>query len=384
MNCSNTCDLPVSVLAGAEFATCAAACLTPPTLLDIAPNLLVCVFLILCSGMFSGLTLGLLSLTIEGLDIVIHGGSEKEVVWARRIMPLRKRGNLLLCTLLLGNTLVNALLSIFVAQLTGEGAIGGLVATGIIVIFGEIIPQSVCARHGLRIGAAAVCIVRPLMLLLLPITMPIATVLDYVLGKEMGTAFTRQQLDKLLEMEMANAAITTDDQALLSSALRFSTKISSEIMTPLQDVFMISVTDNLDFDHLKAIYTSGYTRIPVYHNREDNIVGIVFTKDLILVDPNDEIPVASILPFCSRALNAAPCETNLERLLADMQASRSHLYFVTDSTGPPRKKLQRVERVVGIVTMEDLIEELISIEIIVSSRACPPHACSRSSRSRSS
>lgn len=49
-------------------------------------------------------------------------------------------------------------------------------------------------------------------------------------------------------------------------------------MTPLQDVFMISVTDNLDFDHLKAIYTSGYTRIPVYHNREDCIVGIVFTK----------------------------------------------------------------------------------------------------------
>lgn len=108
-----------------------------------------------------------------------------------------------------------------------------------------------------------------------------------------------------------------------------------------------------------------YTRIPVYQNRVDNIVGIVFTKDLILVDPNDEIPVASILPFCSRAVNAAPKGTHLEKLLAEMQASRSHLYFVTDAaSGAPQKKLPRIERCVGIVTMEDLLEELISIEII--------------------
>ena len=128
---------------------------------------------------------------------------------------------------------------------------------------------------------------------------------------------------------------------------------------------MISVTDNLDFDKLKDIYTSGYTRIPVYHNRKDCIVGIVFTKDLILVDPSDEIPVASILPFCSRSLYAAPKGTSLEKLLAEMQASRSHLYFVTEAPGAQvGRRLARVERVLGIVTMEDLIETLISIEII--------------------
>ena len=111
-------------------------------------------------------------------------------------------------------------------------------------------------------------------------------------------------------------------------------------MTPLTDNFMISVTDHLDFDLLKAIYVSGYTRIPVFHNRRDCIVGIVYTKDLILVDPNDEIPVASILPFCSRAINAVPKGAGLDKLLADMQSSRSHLYYVTDEiTGPPRKKL---------------------------------------------
>jgi hypothetical protein len=220
-----------------EFASCAAACVTPPSLASKMPSLFASLVLLMLSGLFSGLTLGLLSLTIEGLDIVISGGTAEERGWAQRILPLRRRGNLLLCTLLLGNTLVNALIAILAASLT-SGLVGGLISTAFIVIFGEIIPQSVCSRHGLRIGAAATVIVRPLMLLLMPITLPIAYVLDRLLGREMGTVYTRQQLDKLLEMETANQAISTDDQALLSSALRFSTKVASEIMTPIKDVFM--------------------------------------------------------------------------------------------------------------------------------------------------
>ena len=364
-NCSLTCDDPF-LRQQTGFPECATACgsESPDNVAGMVIAASTAVFLVLLSGTFSGLTLGLLSLTIEGLDIVISGGTETEKRWAQRIKPLRRRGNLLLCTLLLGNTLVNAIISILSADLT-SGLVGGLISTGVIVIFGEILPQAVCSRHGLRIGAMSTCLVKPLMIVMLPVTYPIAKILDFALGREMSTAYNRQQLDKLLEMHMADEAITTDDQHLLSSALHFSSKVVEEIMTPLEDVFMISVTDNLDFDDLKAIYVSGYTRIPVYHNRRDCIVGIVYTKDLILVDPNDEIPVASILPFCSRAINASPKGTELQKLLADMQSSRSHLYFVTDDRHTTmRRRLPRVERVLGIVTMEDLIEELISIEII--------------------
>jgi metal transporter CNNM len=324
----------------------------------------VVLFLVCCSAFFAGMTLGYLPLTIEGLAIMISAGNPKEKEYARTIMPLRKRGNLLLCTLLLGNTLCNSLIAIFSAELT-SGLVGEILSTGIIVIFAEIAPQAACTRYGLRLGAAFAPIMRPLMFVGLPITYPISRALDVILGRELGPAFNRAQLDKLLEIHAGEAAISVDDQRLLSSALTFGSKQVASIMTPIADVFMISVTDVLDFDNLKAIYTSGYTRIPVYQNRIDNIVGIVFTKDLILVDPNDEIPVASILPFCSRSVNAAPKGTHLERLLAEMQASRSHLYFVTDAnSGPPQKKLPRIERCVGIVTMEDLLEELISIEII--------------------
>jgi metal transporter CNNM len=380
-NCSATCLDPFYSTKPA-FVACVRSCQRPQAGIGPVPTILITVLLVCLSGMFSGLTLGLLSLSIEGLDIIISAGDADERRWAKKIYPMRKRGNLLLCTLLLGNTLVNASIAIISASLT-NGLAGSIISTTVIVIFGEIMPQSVCARHGLRIGAASTCVVKPLMVLGLPITWPIAKALDLALGREMmKTTYTRQQLDKLLEMQATDQAITKDDQMLLSSALHFSSKVVEEIMTPIEDNFMISVNENLDFDLLKSVYVSGYTRIPVYHNRRDCIVGIVYTKDLILVDPNDESPVASILPFCSRALNAVSRGTSLEKLLADMQASRSHLYYVMATSGAgPRKKLPRVDNVIGIVTMEDLLEELISIEIVDEDDIITDNASKKKARS---
>ena len=226
VNCTEHC---VTYADNFDFADCTDGCLEgKSSFLATVPYLLGAIVLVCLSGMFSGLTLGLLSLSIEGLDLLVNAGPTDEAKWAERILPLRRKGNKLLCTLLLGNTLVNAMIAILLADLT-SGLIGGMISTGVIVIFGEIIPQAVCARHGLRIGAASTMIVRPLMLLFSPITWPIAKVLDLVLGHEMGTAYNRQQLDKLLEMHLSDQAITTDDQALLSSALRFSSKVVESI-----------------------------------------------------------------------------------------------------------------------------------------------------------
>ena len=204
-----------------DFLECSATCVDAAEKSQVGTKvimLLCAVVLVGFSGMFSGLTLGLMSLSMEGLDIIVNGGNPEEAKWAERILPLRKSGNLLLCTLLLGNTLVNACISILLADLT-SGVVGGLISTGVIVIFGEIIPQSVCSRHGLRIGAASACIVRPLMWLFMPITFPIARCLDYALGREMSARFNRQQLDKLLEMHMTDQAITADLKRWLSNGL---------------------------------------------------------------------------------------------------------------------------------------------------------------------
>ena len=110
-----------------------------------AIQIIMIVFLLCMSALFSGLTLGLMGLDKTGLEIVMSGDDAEAAKAAKIIYPLRKDGNLLLCTLLLGNVAVNSLLSILLADKTG-GAVGVLSSTFLIVIFGEIVPQAACSR----------------------------------------------------------------------------------------------------------------------------------------------------------------------------------------------------------------------------------------------
>ena len=111
------------------------------TAIPFAVQILLIILLISLSALFSGLTLGLMSLDKTGLEIVMGGDDPEAAKYARIIYPIREDGNLLLCTLLLGNVAVNALLSILLAEYTG-GITGFLSSTFLIVIFGEIVPQA--------------------------------------------------------------------------------------------------------------------------------------------------------------------------------------------------------------------------------------------------
>jgi hypothetical protein len=111
------------------------------TAIPFEVQILLIIFLIALSALFSGLTLGLMSLDKTGLEIVMSGDDPKAAAYAQAIYPVRSDGNLLLCTLLLGNVAVNALLSILLAEYAG-GVVGLISSTFLIVIFGEILPQA--------------------------------------------------------------------------------------------------------------------------------------------------------------------------------------------------------------------------------------------------
>ncbi|KAJ2823904.1 hypothetical protein IWW50_003578, partial [Coemansia erecta] len=116
-------------------------------------RLAICAVLVLAGGLLAGLTLGLMSLDETNLHILATSGSEQQQKYARRIQPIRKNGHWLLVTLLLGNTVINETLPIMLDSILGGGFSAVLVSTAAIVLFGEIIPQSLCARFGLAIGA---------------------------------------------------------------------------------------------------------------------------------------------------------------------------------------------------------------------------------------
>lgn len=316
------------------------------------------------SGLFAGLTLGLLSLDPVGLEIVIGSGSELDSKYAQTIYPLRKRGNLLLCILLLGNVAVNSLLSILMADKT-SGLIGFFVSTGIIVVFGEIIPQSVCSRYGLAVGYYTMWIVWILLILLFPIAWPISLMLDLLLGHEIGTIYSRKELKKLVEIHGGHhvSDLTTEDEAILTGALDFSTKKVSEVMTPLENVFMLEVDQCLNYDTTKMVIDEGYSRVPIYEKNPQQIVGLLLVKDLALISCETAPRIRELLPHFNRHVPRVFDDVLLGEMLKEFKAGRSHMAVVRrvmNEEGPGDPYYANV----GIITLEDVIEEIINDEII--------------------
>ena len=161
----------------------------------------VCIIIVLLilSGLFSGLNLGLMALDRTDLQILCNTGSEKEKGYAAKVMPVRKLGNFLLCSLLLGNVLVNSSLTLLLDDLT-SGIVAVIVSTLGIVIFGEIIPQAICSRHGLAIGAWTVWLTKLFMAFTFPLSYPISRVLDVFLGEEIGNYYNRERLKELVKV----------------------------------------------------------------------------------------------------------------------------------------------------------------------------------------
>ena len=160
--------------------------------------------LITLSGCYSGLNLGVLGLDLKELEMMTAGPyettqDEHEGKLAKRILPLRRQGNLLLCAILLGNVLVNSALSIIMGESFG-GIAALVVSTGFIVVFGEIIPQAICSRYGVQAGAYLSFLLYITIGITFVISYPIAAILNSCLGEEVGTILTKNKMKKLFEI----------------------------------------------------------------------------------------------------------------------------------------------------------------------------------------
>lgn len=401
-------------------------------------QIVVVIICVLLSGAFSGLTLGLLSLDLVDLAVLVESGTPKEVKCAKRILPVRKHGNFLLCTLLVGNTAVNSALSIVTSDLFGGWA-GFLASTLVILYLGEIVPQSVCFSYGLTIGAHAVPFVKLAMLLTSPLSYPTSRLLDWALGGEQAVRYNKSQLKSLVNLHGeqtgdggerggANAdgsgdgpsegdggdngdgsggdggvgdggvrvggsladgpvpqkakkrgrshkapkqpkkpsTLSKDETTILRGALDFATKSVLDVMTPLKKVVMLEASTRLSFKNLMVIFHSGHSRVPIYRGDRTNIVGMIFAKDLILLDPDDNVPVHTMLEFFNREVRHVASGTPLDRMLRDFKSSRCHMAVVRDvgvkgdGGGAMRGFIaSSVGDPIGVLTLEDVLEELV-------------------------
>ncbi|NXH76547.1 CNNM1 protein, partial [Hydrobates tethys] len=284
-------------------------------------------------------------------------------------------GTYLLCTLLLGQAGANAALAGWLcASLPGGGgaAAGGprgapwlpvLLCAAAVFLGGEVLPYSVCSRHGLAIASRTLCLTRLLMLAAFPLCYPLSRLLDWALRQELSVFSTRERLLETLRAAGPHGDLVREELAMVQGALELRTKVVEDVLTPLADCFMVRADAVLDFATVSEILRSGYTRIPVYEgDRRDNIVDLLFVKDLAFVDPDDCTPLQTVTRFYRRPLHCVFNDTRLDTLLEEFKKGKSHLAIVqrvnNEGEGDP------FYEVMGIVTLEDVIEEIIKSEIL--------------------
>lgn len=302
--------------------------------------------LVAFSGLFSGLNLGLLSLSIDELERKKSLGNKE----ALAVYPVRKKGNLLLCTLLLSNVAVNAAISILLSDVA-SGLIAGIVSTALIVVFGEIIPQALVSRYALLIGAKIIWITKLFIFGLYPLAAPMAFLLDHILGDELPTVWSKAELQEIIKEHenSPHSELDRDEERIVIGALSFSEKTVRSVMTPQKAVYSLNVETLLDDTKLKEIRETGFTRIPVYLEYPGQMVGILYAKDLIGIPLNMYVKQ---LYKHNHQLRVG-FEDSLDGVLNVFIKKRRHLAFVYDE----------FDNWLGIITLEDIVEEILQREV---------------------
>ena len=300
--------------------------------------------LLLLSALFSGLNLGLMSLGPHTLKRKKELGDKQ----AAKVYEIRKNGNLLLVTLLLGNVAVNSILAIYLGSIT-VGLVAVVASTGLITLFGEIIPQAVFSRHALNLSAKIVWLVRIFIVVLYPICRPISSMLDWALGEELPTIYSRQELVNILEehSESTDSEIKSHEEQIARGALTYGEKTIKQVMTPLAVVSSLSLNQKITKVFIKKIKDSGFARFPVMHNGV--VVGTLYSRDLLGVVRTKKIKDIMHTPVIFVQQNQA-----LDIALRQFLATKNHLFVVQNQ----QKKM------VGVVTIEDVIEEILGDEIV--------------------
>ena len=198
-----------------------------------------------------------------------------------------------------------------------------------------------------------------LMYILAPIAWPTAKLLDWLLGEDHGTVYKKAGLKTLVSLHKSlgetGQQLNTDEVTIISAVLDLKDKSIGSIMTPMDDVFTMSLDDVLDEDTMDVLLSQGYSRIPIHHPDNDkNFVGMLLVKMLITYDPEDAKPVRE---FALATLPETRPDTSCLDIVNFFQEGKSHMVLVSTYPGEDHGAL-------GVVTLEDVIEELIGEEIV--------------------
>ncbi|XP_053781856.1 metal transporter CNNM3 isoform X2 [Desmodus rotundus] len=307
--------------------------------------------LLALAALARGLQLSALVLAPAEVQVLRENGSEAERAAARRLEPARRWAGCALGALLLLASLAQAALAVLLYSAAGQRALPAVLGSaGLAFLVAEVLPAAVSGRWTLVLAPRALALSRLAVLLTLPVALPVGQLLELA-------ARPGRLRERVLELARGGGDPYSD---LSKGVLRYRTV--EEVLTPLEDCFMLDASTVLDFGVLASIMQSGHTRIPVYEEERSNIVDMLYLKDLAFVDPEDCTPLSTITRFYNHPLHFVFNDTKLDAVLEEFKRGKSHLAIVqkvnNEGEGDP------FYEVLGLVTLEDVIEEIIKSEIL--------------------
>ena len=310
------------------------------------------VLLLFASGFVSASEIAFFSLSPSDLSEI----EEEEHPSDKRIMALLKDSEKLLATILISNNFVNVtiimLCDFFFAKVIDFGGseileflVITVILTFLLLLFGEIMPKIYSAQHTLKFVRIAAPVIR----LLKKIFSPLSALLvrsGFIVNKLVAKKNYSISVDELSQaLELTDKTEISEESNILEGIIRFGAETAKEVMTPRLD--MVDLEINTPYSEvLKCVVDNAYSRIPVYMDSRDNIKGILYIKDLLPhLNKGDNFRWQTLV----RPAYFVPETKKIDDLLRDFQANKIHIAIVVDEFGGTS----------GIVTMEDIIEEIV-------------------------
>lgn len=314
-------------------------------------QIIVIIILLLLSAFFSSAETALSSVS----RVKVRTLEDEKVRHAHTLGAILDRYDSLISTILVGNNIVNLTASSLMTTVTMRlfGNLFVSIATGIltilVLIFGEILPKTLARRNAESIALFYAPIMRGLMTVMFPVVFLIeglAHVILKLLGKDkpVDNVITESELRTYVDVSHENGEIETSEKKMINNVFDFGDSYVKDVMVPRIDI--VAVEKGATYDEVRKVFCdSMYTRLPVYDEEPDNIVGFINVKDFILIDRSETFCVGQLI----RKAHFTYEYKRTNDLLKEMRDISTSLSVITNEYG----------EIVGMVTLEDLLEEIV-------------------------
>lgn len=315
-------------------------------------QLVVLLVLLILSGFFSSAETALTTVNKVRIKTLVDENNKRAIV----LMKILDQHSKMLSTILIGNNIVNisasSLTTAFVISTFGSKLIG--IATGIltllVLLFGEIVPKTWAMFNNEKLALSYANIIFMLMQILTPVIYLVDKISNIFLRllhidpNAKGISITENELKTYVDVSHEDGIIETEEREMIYNVFDFSDSVAKDIMIPRINMTTIDITSS--YEELLAIFKeSMYTRIPVYENDNDNIIGLVNIKDFLLVADKNSFKINDIM---RNAYYTYEFKKTAD-LLIEMRKITTNVAFVLNEYGAT----------VGMITLEDLLEEIV-------------------------